>query len=481
MIMAKRRRIRKRSEKFDISAGEPVQLSPVGSRYRTPMADIFGPSGYLDAILEVEAATALAISKHYPEKVPKADAARIKSVASTKHVKPERVQERESKETHHEMGAVIRELSEKAGKSGRYVHYTMTSADAVETGKALQLRKGLEMLIGTVEGLRDTCLDAAEEWRDTTCIMRTHGQQAIPASFGLPFAFFAYALNKSAVRLAYDMNNLVEGKISGAIGTYDVSTDEGMDGFLIEKEALGSIGVKPADVSMQIPPRENIAYIISDISVLCGRIESMAQYVKTLRRTEILELREEQEEGTVSSSAMPHKNLHGNPHAEERCMSVAKVVRGFAATALDSVSAEDYRDLTASLSDRVIIPEAFVLADYSCRLMESVINRVDVIDENVERNLSADRGAVTSQRIMSRLINKGMGRDEARSIVKDDVFKSHKEERPYAEILIDDPRIMKFLGKSEVAELGDPHTYIGRSRDIIDRTVSRYRGKKAVG
>ena len=472
------KRLRKKPAKLDVSFGlEPVRISPIGSRYVTDIAEIFGESGYLDALLKAEASSTSAISDLYPDKIPKEDAATIEAAANTKQVKLDKVQKTEAEETHHEMGAVIKEFAKSAGKSGRYVHYTLTSADAVETAKAVQLKKGLEKLIDTVARLRDTNLTAAKEWKDVPAIMRTHGQHAIPASFGMPFAFFGYCLHKSVVRLRYDLENFVEGKVSGAIGTYDVSTDEGMDGFLIEKEALKKLKIKPSEISMQVPARENIAYIISDLAILCGRVENIASYIKLLKRTEILELKEEQDEGVVSSSAMPHKNLYGNPYIEERCISIAKVVRGFAATAMESVSSEDFRDLTASLSDRVIIPESFVLADYSCGLMENVINRVDIIPENIDRNLNMTKGTVTSQRVMSRLIKSGLSRDEARRRVREAAERTYKENGKYLDALLQDPTISKLLSKKEIMELSDPNTYLGKSAEIIDIIVDKYTGK----
>jgi adenylosuccinate lyase len=476
------KRLRKRPQKLDVSYGErSEQISPIGTRYSTAMAEIFGDIGYLDSLLATEAASTMALSELYPKKIPRPDAKRIVSVADTTHVPPSEIRATEATETHHEMGAVIKELAKKAGTSGRYVHYTLTSADAVESGKAMQLKRGIELLLCTVERLRDASLTAAEEWRDIPCITRTHGQHAIPSSFGFAFAFFGYCLEKSATRLEYDLGHFVEGKLSGAVGTYDTATDEGMDGMAIEHRAMQMLGIRPSGISTQMPPRENIAAIISDIAILCGRVESMANYVKLLKRTEILELEETPDVRTVSSSAMPHKNLHGNPYIEERCMSIAKVVRGYASSALESVSSEDFRDLSASLSDRVIIPESFVLADYACRLMENVINRVDPVAENISRNLNATLGTVTSPRVMSRLISAGASREGARKIVREDAISAARTGAQYSDVLLADRRVTALLSRKEIIGLSDPRTYLGMSKKIIDRTVSAYKGKKHSG
>lgn len=453
-------------------------VSPVGSRYSTRMSEVFGESGYLQSVLDVEAESVLAISSIYPKRVPGSDARRIRKAANVRGVTPDAVRRIEGTVTRHETAAIIKALSSSSGSSGRYVHYTMTSADAVETAKALQMRRGLEILVETAEELRDSCITASLRWKSTTAIMRTHGQHAIPASFGFPFAFFASALQKNIGRLRQDLDGCIEGKMSGAVGTYDVSTDEGLDGPRIEKELSKRLGIRMAEVSSQMPPRENIAFIISDISALCGRFEAIAQYIRTLKRSEILEITERPDRGTIGSSAMPHKDLYGNPFIEERVVSIARTVRGFAATALESVSGEDMRDLTASLSDRVIIPEAFVLADYSGRVLDNVINRVEMVPASISRNLGMTYGTVTAQRVMSRLVTKGMERSRARELATAAARKALGSKRRYTEVMLDDGELSRFLSAKEMKDLGNADAYVGRSKDIIDSIARKYLGKR---
>ncbi|MCL4364881.1 MAG: lyase family protein [Candidatus Marsarchaeota archaeon] len=467
-----------RPKKLDVSYSENQEaISPIGTRYTTPMSKIFSEDSYMQAILDVEAENVKVLSELYPDKIPNKSAKRIKSIAKTRTVTPKEVRDVEANKTHHEMGAVIRVMSGKAGDDGRYVHFAMTSADAVETAKALQAAKAIAMLIKTASEARDACLRAALEWKDVPSITRTHGQQAIPASFGFPFAFFGYCLQKSIERLKYDREMCVEGKLSGAVGTYDVHTNEGIDGANIEAKVFRNLGVKAAEISLQTPPREDTAYLVSDLAVLCGRIESIAAYVKTLKRTEILELSETPEESSVGSSAMPHKNLHGNPFIEERCMSIARVVRGYALSSMESMLQEDLRDLTASLSDRIVLPESFILSDYSCRLIRNVIERSEVMSDNVSRNLAYTKGATSSQLVMSRLVSKGMQRQKARDISFRDARTALEEGRSYFDILLSDKEISGMFTKKELEELCNPDSNLGRSKEIIDRIARKYLNK----
>ena len=180
---------------------------------------------------------------------------------------------------------------------------------------------------------------------------------------------------------------------------------------------------------------------------------------------------------SVSSSAMPHKNVHGNPFIEERCISISRTLRGFASTSLESMLSEDFRDLTASLSDRISISEAFVLADYSARLLENVIRRVKPEKDRIRSNLGSTYGAVTAQRIMSRLISKGMHRSAARLLSQQLALEALKSRTAYADLLLKNVDISGFLSHSEISELSDPRTYLGKSSEIIERTFSLYAGR----
>jgi adenylosuccinate lyase len=351
----------------------------------------------------------------------------------------------------------------------------MTSADAVETAKAIQTSKALDLLIKSTAGTRDACFNAAIKWRDVPSIARTHGQQAIPASFGLSFAFFGYCLQKTIERLEYDRERYAEGKLSGVIGTYDVYTNEGIDGQKVEDRVLSNLGVKKSEMAMQTPPREDLAYVMSDLAILCGRLATIASYVKTLKRTEILELSEQPEESSVGSSAMPHKNVHGNPFIEERCISIGRVVRGYALSSLESMSTEDFRDLTASLSDRITLPESFILSDYSCGLVKNVLERVDPVPENIERNLNHSKGVTSSQLVMSKLVGRGMQRQKARELTLRGANLALKNGMSYLDALLDVKEVSELLSKGELKELCNPRSNLGKSREIIDRIVKKYR------
>lgn len=467
-----------RPDKLDVSySGSGESVSPIGTRYTTPMSGIFSEDSYIQAILDVEAENVRVLSELYPGKVPKRSAKRIKSIADTGHVTPKEIRRSEAEKTHHEMGAVIGAMSSKAGDDGRYVHFAMTSADAVETAKAMQEARAIRMLIKSASGARDACLNAALEWRSIPSIARTHGQHAIPVSFGFPFAFFGYCIQKSIDRLRYDLDRCVDGKLSGAIGTYDVHESEGMDGSRIEEKVLSGLGVNSADISMQTPPREDAAYIVSDLAVLCGRLEAIAVYIKTLKRTEILELSEMPDKGSVGSSAMPHKNLYGNPFIEERCISIARVVRGHALSSLESMHQEDFRDLTSSLSDRIALPEAFILSDYSCMLVKNVLDRAVAMPENIRRNLDYTKGTTSSQLVMSRLIGRGMQRQRAREVSLKDASLALKKGTSYIDELLGDAEVSNMLTKSELKDICDPHSNLGRSREIIERIAKKYLNK----
>ncbi len=471
-----------RPKKIDVYSTDE-NVSPVGIRYGTKeMVNVFGESSRLQAMLDVEATVSGVISALYPEKVPKRAADEIRKKASVKYVKIQRVRELEA-ETHHDVMSVVKALAEQCeGDAGGYVHYSLTSADVTESAKALQLKRGLELLISHVEDLRDVCIEKAHSWREIPCIVRTHGAHAVPGVFGLPLAYFAYCLERSADRLFNDYNTCLEGKVSGAVGAFNVLTDEGIDGFEVQKRVFKKLGIKPAVVASQVPPREDIGYVLCDVAVLCGTLSNVAEYVRTMRRTEIGELRELGETGQVGSSTMPHKDVFGgNPFVEERICSIARVVRGFAAGAVESVEMDYARDLKASLMDRVAIPESFVLADYAIMLTKNIIERVEPVEERIKQNLLLTRGIVAAERVMSKLITKGMNRLEARQKISELTHKAAGERRMFKEVLLQDADICKKLSRSVIERLADSQTYTGRSADLIDNVMSLYKEKRRIG
>jgi len=470
-----------RPKKIDVYSTDE-SVSPVGIRYGTKeMVDVFRESSRLQAMLDVEATVSGVISALYPDKVPKRAADEIRKKASVKYVKMQRVRELEA-ETHHDVMSVVKALAEQCeGDAGGYVHYSLTSADVTESAKALQLKRGLELLISHIEDLRDICIEKARSWRAIPCIVRTHGAHAVPGVFGLPLAYFAYCLERSADRLFNDYNTCLEGKVSGAVGAFNVLTDEGIDGFEVQKRVFKKLGIKPATVASQVPPREDIGYVLCDVAVLCGTLSNIAEYVRTMRRTEIGELRELGEAGQVGSSTMPHKDVFGgNPFVEERTCSIARVVRGFAAGAVESVEMDYARDLKASLLDRVAIPESFVLADYAIQLTKNMIERVEPVQERIKQNLLLTRGIVTAERVMSKLITKGMNRLEARQKISELAHKASNEGRTFKEVLLQDADICKRLSRGEIEQLANPQTYTGRSADLIDNVMSLYKGKRRI-
>jgi adenylosuccinate lyase len=175
---------------------------------------------------------------------------------------------------------------------------------------------------------------------------------------------------------------------------------------------------------------------------------------------------------------MPHKDVYGgNPITEERLGSIARVMRGFALTAYESVEVEYARDLRSSLSDRTVLPSAFILADYAVKLLQNVIQRIEAIPVNIERNLFQTKGIVTSERVMSRLAVKGLSRQDAHRKIASLATDAFGDDRAFSEVLAADPTISGLLSSQEINALSDPRTYTGSAVHIIDH-VTGLIGKK---
>ena len=176
---------------------------------------------------------------------------------------------------------------------------------------------------------------------------------------------------------------------------------------------------------------------------------------------------------------MPHKDVYGgNPITEERLGSIARVMRGFALTAYESVEIEYARDLRASLSDRMVLPSAFILTDYAVKLLQNVLQRIVAIPENIERNLFQTKGIVTSERVMSRLAVKGLSRQDAHRKIASLATDAFREDKPFSEVLAADPTISTLLSSQEINVLSDPRTYTGSAEHIIDHVAGLIRKKR---
>lgn len=436
-----------------------MAISPLDSRYRTEMSDIFDEENKLRKWMDVEIALAKAHAEmgRIPNDAPK------KIEDGSKKVKLSRVLEIE-KEIHHDLMAMVRALSEQSGDAGAYVHLGATSYDIEDTATALIFRDALSLEKKRLLALAEILKSLALKHKKTVCIGRTHGQHAVPTTYGMKFALYYAEVKRHIQRIEEAEKRILVGKMSGATGTRAAF---GKDGEKLERRVMEILGLTPAPVSNQVVQRDRHAEIMCILALIAGTCEKIAKEIRNLSRPEMGEVAEPFGKKQVGSSTMPHKR---NPHKSERICSLARIVRANVQTALENIPLEHERDLTNSANERFIFPESFITTDYMLVQLSSILPGLQFFPENIKRNLELTRGLIMAERIMLALAEKGVGRQQAHEAVRELSQKAFADGKSLRETLEASPLGNKFSRK-ELDSLFDPSTYMGDAESIVERAV----------
>jgi adenylosuccinate lyase len=423
-------------------------------RYGTPeMLRVFEEEARVQRLLDVEAALALAHAE--VGDIPRKDAEKIASMASTRYVKVARVKAIE-KEIKHDIASLVRALAEVCGSSGAYVHLGATSYDIVDTANALQLKAASEIIEKNLATLKSILQKQAARYKETVMIGRTHGQHALPITLGFKFAVWGYEISRHIERLNNCRPRVVAGKVSGAVGT---QASLGENAARIQELVMKRLGISAAEISTQIVQRDRYAEFICLQAMIAASLENFATEIRELQRPEIGELFESfEKEHQVGSSTMPHKR---NPETCERVCGLARIVRSLCVPALENVVTWHERDLTQSSAERFILPESCILTDYLLFLMSNIVANLRVDSERMLRNLDLTQGRAMSEAVMMALVAKGVNRQDAHELLRKLTIKSEAEKRSFREILLEDTFVCGKLSTKEVDEALDPKNYLG--------------------
>src|SRR5579885_1351680 len=372
-------------------------------RYTLPeMAAIWSPTTKTDAWLKVELLVCEAWAR---EGVIPEDA--IEKIRAARY-NAQRMQEIEQ-ETHHDIISFLRSIQEQLGPEGRFIHLGLTSSDVLDTGLAIQLKEAGELLTRSLATLVETVAQDAQRYKYTLMAGRTHGIHAEPITFGLKLALWVDELRRGQKRLAAALEQVTVGKISGAVGTHATVPPQ------IEEYVCQQLGIDVAPISSQIVQRDRHAHFMTTLALIGSSLEKMAQEIRHLQRTEVGEAFEPFASGQQGSSAMPHKR---NPELCERICGLARVLRGYAVTAMENVALWHERDISHSSGERIIIPDGCTLLHYMLHIFNNVMSGLQVDEERMLANLNMTGGLVYSQRILLALVEKGVGRQEAYKMVQ---------------------------------------------------------------
>jgi len=444
-------------------------INPVETRYRTKIAEIFTEEKKLENWLKVEAVLAKAHAKW--GNIPQESAEEICKKANLNYVKLNRVKEIDN-EIHHDLMAMVKALSEQCeGNAGKYIHLGATSYDIEDTATGLQLKEAIIYITNSLKKLLIELIKVIQDKKSLVCIGRTHGQHAIPTTYGMRFGVWAYEIDRHLDRLKETLNRISYGKISGAVGNM---ASFGENGIEIQIFITKELGLNPALISNQIIQRDRHAEVLFLTTLIGQSLAKVARQFRVLQRNEIAEMFEPFKKDQVGSSTMPHKR---NPHKSERICSLARVLKSNIIPALDNIILEDERDLTNSANERIIFAENFILLDFMIIQLTSIIQEVEFDEERIEENLNLTKGACLSEKIMLNLVEKGIGRQEGHEILRKAAIKAKKENRFIKEILLENGKITESFTKDEIDDLLNPHNYIGKSLELLENLLKFLKNK----
>ena len=444
-------------------------INPVETRYRTELADLFTEDKKLEYWLKVEAVLAKAHAKL--GNIPQDAAEEISKKANLKYVKLNRVKEIDN-EIHHDLMAMVKALSEQCdGSAGNYVHLGATSYDIEDTATALQLREALTNTIESLRKLLAALIKVIEDKIHLVCIGRTHGQHAIPTTYGMRFSVWAYEIDRHLDRLKETLNRISFGKMSGAVGTMASFGEKGIE---IQNLIMKELDLHPALITNQIIQRDRHAEVIFLTTLIGQSLAKISRQFRVLQRNEIAEMFEPFKKSQVGSSTMPHKR---NPHKSERICSLARILKSNIIPALDNIVLEDERDLTNSANERIIFSENFILLDYMIIQLTKNIEEVEFDEIKIEENLNLTKGAFLSEKVMVNLVKKGIGRQEGHEILRNAAIKAKQENRILKEILIENPNIAEVFTKTEIDDLLNPHKYLGKAVEQTENILKFLKNK----
>ncbi|MEJ7616753.1 MAG: adenylosuccinate lyase [Pyrinomonadaceae bacterium] len=365
--------------------------------------------------------------------------------------------------TDHDLIAFTTNLAESIGEAARFVHYGLTSSDVVDTANALLLRDACDLLLGKIDALLDVLKRRAEEFKETPQIGRTHGIHAEPTSFGLTFALWYDEMRRNRGRLCAARRTIAVGKISGAVGAF-AHLDP-----MVEERVCRRLNLRAALVSTQIIQRDRYAEYLCTLAVIASSLDKFALQVRHWQRTEVREAAEKFKRGQKGSSAMPHKR---NPILSERLCGLARVVRGYSVTGLESIALWHERDISHSSAARVVLPDASIAVDYMLEKAAALLDGLVVYPERMLENLGATRGLVFSGQLLLALAGAGVARETAYEWVQRSAMKVWDEGGDFREQVLADADISQHLTREEIARVFALPTYL-RNVDAIYARVFR--------
>jgi 3-carboxy-cis,cis-muconate cycloisomerase len=432
------------------------------------MRAVFGELTFLARCAEVEAALARAQAR--AGIVPKEAAAAISKAAAAIIEEPQSLDlqrlKRETETVGYPILPLVRQLADRAGDAGRWVHWGATTQDIMDTAAVLQIRAGLELIETDLTALRGHLAALARRWRDTPMAGRTHLQHALPITFGYKAAVWLAGFDRHAARLAELRPRVLQVQFGGAAGTL-ASLGPGAESLASRAELARELGLGEPAITWHVA-RDGIAETVQFLALLGGSLGKIAYDVMLMASTEFAEAAEPFVAGRGSSSTMPQKR---NPISCELILAAAKALRQHAGLILDALVSDFERATGPWHAEWIALPESFGYAAGALHQAEFMMGGLIVDPQRMAKNLGMTHGLIVAEAVMMGLAPH-TGRNEAHDLVYDACRKAIENDRPLYDVLLEVPEVAGPLGPEALKALTDPANYLGAAQVMIDRVLA---------
>ena len=432
------------------------------------MRSIFGELGFLARCAEVEAALARAQAR--VGIVPAEAAAAISKAAAAIIGQPQKLDlarlKRETETVGYPILPLVRQLAERAGEAGRWVHWGATTQDIMDTAAVLQIRAGLELIEADLSALRRHLAALARRWRDTPMAGRTHLQHALPITFGYKAAVWLAAFDRHAERLVELRPRVLQVQFGGAAGTL-ASLGAGEESLRSRAELARELGLGEPAITWHVA-RDGIAETVQFLALLGGSLGKIAYDVMLMASTEFAEAAEPFVAGRGFSSTMPQKR---NPISCELILAAAKALRQHAGLILDALVSDFERATGPWHAEWIALPESFGYAAGALHQAEFMMGGLIVDPQRMAKNLGMTHGLIVAEAVMMGLAPH-TGRNEAHDLVYDACRTAIESDRPLYDVLLEVPEVAGPLGPEALKALTDPANYLGATQAMIDRVLA---------
>ena len=375
----------------------------------------------------------------------------------------------------HNIRAVVNCVQRRVGPAARpYVHLFATSSDVIDTATSLRLRDFTHaVLLPELARLLRALMALAREHRDTLQIARTHGQHAVPVTFGFAVAQYVERLGDRMAALRRAAGAL-RGQLSGAVGAYNAQSLGVADPRALERDVLARLGLRPARISTQIAPPEPVTDLVLAAATCFGVLANLADDLRHLQRTEIAEIKERFHDAQVGSSTMPHKQ---NPWNFEHVKSMWKAFSPRVMTVLMDQISEHQRDLTNMASAR-FTPEVFVGLLEAVDRSTGLIENTTVDAGRMRATLDGSLGTVSAEPLYILLALRGV--PDAHEAARRIAVRARETGRTVLEVAAETPpvaAVLEGLTGAQRAALDHPETYTGRASAQVDAVCDYWEGQ----